>query len=162
MRKYTQKYTIAHLIDALPDGYEYAIGDWPLHVTLADIFTIESSADYLLRDLRRQLATAHTCQSDVTGDAWFGKDKNIHVKLLQQTSALQQLHETILSILSRHGAVFNNQQHIREGFTPHSTVHKNEYLTHGETVTFDSVTLIDLFPEQNPHRRRVLGTVYFS
>ena len=41
MPKFTQKYVLVHTFKDLPDGYEYSMADWPLHVTLADVFSIQ-------------------------------------------------------------------------------------------------------------------------
>lgn len=162
MQKFTQKYVLVHTIKDLPNGYEYVMEDWPLHVTLADVFSIKGTPDDLLHELEHQLSTLTPVTSTVVGETWFGENQNVHVMLLEKTDALQQLHEEILSILDHFNVQFNDPQYTRGGFRPHSTVQKNEALALGDTVTFDSITLIDLFPDEKPYRRRILGTVYFS
>jgi 2'-5' RNA ligase len=162
MQKLTQKYVIAHLVTDLPDGYEYSMADWPLHVTLADVFAIDGDPNDLLVDLSKQLSAHSTVKSEVVGEEWFGEDRSVYVKLLNKTDELQQLHETILAVLQRHNVKFNSPEYTKEGFRPHSTVQKNGRLELNDVVMFDSVTLIDMFPDENPTRRRILGTVHFS
>lgn len=162
MQKLTQKYVIVHLIDNLPVGHEFSMSDWPLHITLADVFAIDGSPTDLLIDLETEFSSHSPIQSSVVGDEWFGEDKSVHVKLIKKTEELQQLHETILSILSNYKVRFNNPEYAHAGFKPHSTVQKNGQLDLGDTVTLDSLTLIDMFPDNNPSLRRVLGTVHFS
>lgn len=136
--------------------------DWPLHVTLADVFAIHGSSDNLLRDLEKHFGSYRPVHARVIDEAWFGENKDIQVRLLDRTDELQALHEKTLETLDRHGATFNNPEYMREGFKPHSTVQKDDQLHIGDTVTFDSITLIDLFPNENPYRRRILGTVRFA
>ena len=162
MQKFTQKYTIVHLLNDLPVGYEYSMADWPLHVTLADVFAIDGDPNDLLVDLKEQLSTHSTVKSEVVGEEWFGEDRSVHVKLLNKTVELQQLHETILAILQSYNVKFNSPEYTREGFRPHSTVQKNGQLELSDVVTFDSITLIDMFPNEDPAQRRILGTVHFS
>lgn len=162
MEKLTQKYTIVHLINDLPDGYKYSMFNWPLHVTLADVFSIERDPADLLVELDKMLSSNLPIQSKVMGEEWFGEDKSVHVLLLNKTEELQKLHDSILRVLERYGVKFNSPQYTKEGFKPHSTVQKNEQLQLHESVTFDSVTLIDMFPEEDPLQRRVLGTIHFQ
>lgn len=162
MQKLTQKYVIVHLVDNLPVGYKFPMSDWPLHITLADVFAIEGDSAELIIDLETEFSSHPPIQSSVVGDEWFGEDKSVHVKLIKKTEELQQLHETILSVLSNYKATFNNPEYTHAGFKPHSTVQKNGQLDLGDTVTLDSLTLIDMFPDSNPHRRQVIGTVQFQ
>jgi len=162
MQKLTQKYTIVHLLNDLPVGYEYSMANWPLHVTLADVFAIGGDLNDLLADLKEQLSARSTVKSEVVGEEWFGEDGSVHVKLLDKTAELQQLHETILAVLERYNVKFNSPEYTKEGFRPHSTVQEDGQLELNDIVTFDSITLIDMFPNEDPAQRRILGTVHFS
>lgn len=162
MQELTQKYAIVHLIDNLPVGYEFSMSDWPLHITLADVFAIEGSSAELIIDLETEFSSHPPIQSSVVGDEWFGENKSVHVKLIKKSEELQQLHEAILSVLSDYKVKFNSPEYTHAGFKPHSTVQKNSQLDLGDTITLDSLTLIDMFPDNNPSHRRVLGTVHFS
>jgi hypothetical protein len=39
---------------------------------------------------------------------------------------------------------------------------KSGQLQIDDIVTFDSITLVDMFPDENPCQRRILGTVHFA
>lgn len=161
MPKFTQKYVLAHTFKDLPDGYEYSMADWPLHVTLADVFSIEGGYMDLIRELRERFTGTRPIKAKVIGDEWFGHDKDVHVRLIDKTVALRELHEKILDALSIHSAVFNHPEYTKEGFRPHSTLQKSEQLESDDYVDIDSITLIDMYPDGNPYRRRVLGTIRF-
>ena len=162
MQQFTQKYTIVHLNDDMPLGHEYSMENWPSHVTLADVFSIDGDADSLLQDLSKKFTSTKPFDAKVVGDEWFGESKNIHVNIIDKTNELSTLHDEVLNALQNYDVKFNSPEYNHTGFKPHSTVQKDHQLNLGSVVTFDSLTLIDMFPDENPYRRKVLGTVYFS
>lgn len=162
MQKFTQKYTLVHTINSLSDGYEFSMNDWPLHVTLADVFAIQGNPNDLLDILTREFSSYPIVESQVIGEDWFGKENNVHVMLINKSNELQSLHEAIIDVLENFHVTFNTPQFTHEGFTPHSTVKSNERLHEDDQVNINTVTLIDMFPDENPFRRRVLGTIHFS
>lgn len=159
MAKFTQKYTIVHTIAPLADSYEYSAADWPPHVTLADIFAIDGNPMDLLRDLGEGLAHKPVLKARVVGDKWFGENTDVHVKLLARSTETQKLHESILDILARYNVRYNSPEYTGAGFILHSAVQKSSELHDSDTVVFDSLTLIDMFPNEDAYRRQVLGTV---
>lgn len=162
MQTFTQKYALIHSLQPLDDGYEYSMENWPLHVTLADVFAIEGDPADLLTDLKRDFDSSDVVSAVVTGDQWFGDDGEVHVKILDKTSGLDRMHDKVLKCLGNYDVVFNQPAYTREGFVAHSTVQKDASLQDGDLVVFDSLTLIDLFPNEDAYRRRVVGTVYFG
>ncbi|HUO61948.1 MAG TPA: hypothetical protein VMT96_00665 [Candidatus Bathyarchaeia archaeon] len=87
-----QKYTLVHLIDDFPDGYEYAKSNWPLHITLADVFAIQGRPDELLGDLRANLASIQPSKTEVVDEAWFGKHHDTHVRLPKKLTQRRRRH----------------------------------------------------------------------
>lgn len=162
MPSFTQKYTIVQLIEDLPDGYEYSMKDWPLHVTLADVFAIDGVWTDLLKDLERRFKSQATFFSDLVANDLFGEYRSIKVKLLRKTDELQKLHDNIIRVLERHDVAFNSPQYTKAGFKPHLTEQSNGSLHIGDIVELRSITLIDMFPNEDPYRRKVLGTIRFS
>lgn len=162
MQGFTQKYTFVHLLNELPNGYEYSMKDWPLHVTLADVFAIEGNSRDILESLEKKLGSSQPVQSKVIGEKWFGEDRSVHVKLIDNTDELQKLHESIIEALANYGVAFNSPQYVQKGFVPHSTVQSDTQLEINDIVTFDSITLIDMFPDNDPYRRRILGTILLT
>lgn len=162
MAEFTQKYTIVHLLKDLPSGHEYSMKDWPLHVTLADVFAINGKWSDLFDDLGRSLNQETTFFSKVIVNDLFGENRSVRVKLLENTKELQNLHEKIVDVLERHGVEFNSPQYTRAGFKPHSTDQIEGSVQIGDVVEFGSITLIDMFPNENPYQRRILGTIRFA
>src|SRR3954470_2674366 len=104
MKQFSQKYVLAHIIKDLPDGFEYSMKQWPLHVTLADVFAIKGDVNDLIHSLKVRLASIEPPRVTVKGDEWFGADKSVHVRLLDKTEAIQILHEIILEVLNEYHA----------------------------------------------------------
>lgn len=146
------------MVEDLPDNYEYSMNYWPLHVTLADVFSIVGDRNDLIYSLREYLKGEYPIEVRVIGDEWFGDDKSVHVKLIDKTESLQQLHEGILDILSGYNAVFNHPEYTKKGFRSHSTVQKRDQLKTGDLLNIDSITLVDMYPNANPYKRRVIAT----
>ena len=161
-RTFSQKYCLVQLIAPLPDGAEFSMQDWPLHVTMADVFKIDASPEEVLGGLGAALATVSPFVVTVTGEDWFGPDRSVHVRLLDKTRELERLHEICVATLEPFGVVFNAPQYMRDGFKPHSTVRADESLAVGESVWFSQLTLIDMFPDADPAKRRIVGNVAFG
>jgi hypothetical protein len=150
---YSQKYTLVHFISPATDGVEFHMSDWPLHITLADVFAIDrSNLDTALADFLAQTAPVKTT---ALSNSTLGAASVI---LLDKSPTLLQLHADIVSLLGAHGVVFNNPEFTRDGFIPHSTIQKSSQLQVNDEVTIDSVSLIDMFPDNDWEQRRVLAT----
>lgn len=162
VQKFTQKYTIVHLMNSLPVGYEFSMSEWPAHITLADVFAIDGNSTGLLESLREMLSTVGPVQTKVIGEDWFGGDKTVHVMLLDKTTEFQRLHDEIVDELEDFGVKFNNPEFTGDGFKPHSTVQKDGKLEIGTNLTIDSITLIDMFPNDDFKKRKVIGTIKFD
>lgn len=158
-QQFTQKYVLVQLIAPLPDGFEFSMSDWPLHVTLADVFKIDGAPNAMLARLKSELASLSSFTVAADGDDWFGPDRSVRVRLINKTADLQRLHDACVDVLESFGGVFNSPQYMRGGFRPHSTVHGDYAVASGDTVHFHAVTLIDMFPAGDHTRRKILATV---
>lgn len=122
MQQFTQKYTIAQLLEDTPEGSTYSYQDWPLHVTIADVFAIDWSVTMLIEELYRLLATYKPVSAIAADDAYFGAEKDIQVVLLDTSNEVIALHYNIVALLEHGNVRFNNPQFTRSGFVAHSTV----------------------------------------
>lgn len=162
VQKFTQKYTIGHFMDGLPEVYEYSMEDWPPHITLADVFSVDGDSSNLIENLREKLSTVKPVQTKIICEDWFGDHKSIHVRLLDKTTDFQRLHDEIVDVLKNLGCKFNNPEFTEDGFKPHLTVQKDGKLEIGDNLTIDTITLIDMFPNDDFKKRKVLGTIKFD
>jgi 2'-5' RNA ligase len=156
---FTQKYVIAQLLRPVPEGVEYAWTDWPLHVTIADVFAVGWDVSTMIDKLEQLLGQAGGFTATAGGDRLFGAEHQIRVTLIDKNERLDGLHATVVSLLEQGGVVFNNPEFVREGFLPHATVQPKDRLSIGDTVKFDALTLIDMFPGEDPYKRKILKTI---
>jgi len=151
---YSQKYCLVSLIKPLAIGTEFDMTDWPLHVTLANVVEIERAKTDIDRKLKELFAVQPVVTTIAGEDASFGTTR---VVLLEPNDGLISLHNRLIDLLEANGAVFNSPEYMRAGFVPHCTVQKSGRLHEGDRVTIDKITLVDMFPDQNWQRRKVLN-----
>jgi hypothetical protein len=156
---YSQKYTLVHFFTPLQDGSEFHMTDWPLHTTLADVFAIDRHETNIDAKLSALASRADVVNVVATDESALGVTP---VVLLEKTSSLQQLHDSIVSLLEQSGAVFNNPEFTRDGFLPHSTIQSSGRLQIGDEIRIDSISLIDMFPNNDWQQRKVLATFNFK
>lgn len=158
-QQFTQKYTIIQLFDDVDEGYEYSSDNWPLHSTVVDTFAIDWSVDEMASQLSEALKSHGQAISTAEDDRFFGDNGQVQVVLLDRTESLVGLHLDVLSVLEKGGLVLNDPQFAREGFFPHATVQKHARLNKGDEVKFVALSIIDMFPDEDPYRRKVLKTI---
>lgn len=161
MQKFTQKYTIITLLETMPEGTEYDWRDWPLHVTLADIFAVDWQANTLGEKLEDLLKGQEPFTAEAKDDIFFGPQQDVRVTVIQKTESLITLHYALVRLLKTGNVTFNNPQFVEKGFVPHCTVQKHSRLHKGDVVHFREASIIDMFPHSDPYRRKLLKTIQF-
>ena len=79
--------------------------------------------------------------------------------LLKKTDSLVELHYDVIALLEQGGWKPNDPQFAKEGFLPHSTIQEYDRINKGDEVTFNALTIIDMFPDEDPYQRRVIKTI---
>ncbi len=129
--------------------------DWPLHVTLADVFAVDRNATGIDAKLEEMLLSRSSVTVKVLREADLG---TTGVVLVEKSNRIIKLHKSIIDLLQANGAMFNSPEFTRGGFLPHSTVQNSGRLYMGDRLNIDSVTLIDMFPNEDWRQRKVLNT----
>jgi hypothetical protein len=159
MQQFTQKYTIIQLFEDVPEGTEFSWSNWPLHSTIADVFAIDWDVPTMTEQLTQLLGSRTQATSVATEDVFFGPEKQTQVVLLKKTDDLVKLHYDVTELLEQGGLKLNDPQFAQEGFLPHSTVQQHARLNKGDAVTFNALSIIDMFPNKDPYQRKVLKTI---
>ncbi len=159
MQKFTQKYTIVQFFDDIDEGYEYSSDSWPLHSTIVDTFAIDWSVDEMASRLKDALKNHATADSVAEDDRFFGDQGQVQVVLLNRSNSLVELHQDVLTALEDGGLKLNDPQFARDGFLPHATVQKHARLNRGDRVQFTALSIVDMFPDEDPYKRKVLRTI---
>ena len=159
MQKFTQKYTIVQFFDDIDEGYEYSSDSWPLHSTIVDTFAIDWSVDEMASRLKDTLKNHATADSVAEDDRFFGDQGQVQVVLLNRSDSLVELHQDVLTALEDGELKLNDPQFARDGFLPHATVQKHARLKMGDRVQFTALSIVDMFPDEDPYKRKVLRTI---
>ena len=159
MQKFTQKYTIVQFFEDIDEGYEYPSDSWPLHSTIVDTFAINWSVDEMASRLEETLKNHALVDSEAEGDRFFGEDGQIQVVLLNRSNSLVELHQDALTTLEEGGLKLNDPQFARDGFLPHATIQKHARLNRGDKVQFTALSIVDMFPDEDPYKRKVIKTI---
>jgi 2'-5' RNA ligase len=159
MPQFTQKYAVIQLFEDVPEGTQFSSNNWPLHSTIVDTFAIDWDVQTMIKRLEELLASRRQAKTVAEDDEFFGPERQTQVVLLQKTDSLVKLHYDIIDMLEEGGLKLNDPQFAREGFLPHSTVQRHARLNKGDEVVFNALTIIDMFPGDDPYQRRILKTI---
>jgi hypothetical protein len=151
--RHTQKYCLVSFIHPVLPDTEFSMEDWPLHVTLGDVFAINLQQTGIESKLTKLLSEQPTIKTVAHQEATLGTTK---VVVLEKSDELSILHLHLIDLLEKNGAKFNTPEFTREGFIPHSTLQKSERLYDGDELTISNVALVDMFPEDNWQQRKVI------
>jgi len=150
---YSQKYCLVSFIQPVAIGTEFNMADWPLHVTLADVFAINSPQTYIEYELAKLLSGQPSVNAFAMEEAILG---TTNVVLLNKTEDLINLHMILVNLLEKNHAVFNSPEFTREGFLPHCAVQIAERILTGDKVNIETIALVDMFPDGIWQQRKVI------
>lgn len=156
---YLQKYTLVQFLEAVEGAAEFSMAQWPLHITMADVFAIDLKNVRLNERLAGLLAAMQPFTVTVGELADLGPPASpTRVRLIDPSNELRALHETLINFLEGHEAVFNTPEYTRKGFLPHVTVQGAAHLPFGTLVSIHCLSLVDMFPGGDHTRREVLAS----
>lgn len=152
---YSQKYCLVHFIRSPQNGAEFHMANWPLHITLADVFAIDLEQSGVVIKLETLCNGLPSIVVTAESESALGETP---VVLFSESHDLLQLHTEVVSLLEANSAIFNNPGFTKSGFIGHSTIQSKHRLSVGENITIDSLSLIDMFPNGDWRQRKVLAT----
>lgn len=155
-----QKYVLVKFLESMSEGEEFiANNNWPLHITLVANFAVPFDAQNLLMILTEQLKEQKAIPIIAGKDEFFGQHKDIQVTTMKMTPGLLSLHEALVALLKSHGAEFDEPKYMNKGYRAHATIQTGARLNENDNVLLDEVTIVDMFPDNDITKRRVLQTV---
>lgn len=159
MGKFTQKWAVISLLEDADEGSEFYYTDFPLHVTLAGVFSVNKDGRQLTDELRQLVKSVRSVEIEAEEKAMFGPSQDITVMKIKKTPDLTNLYSAVYGWLENSGATYNLPEYQGEGYVPHATVQKNGSLELGEKRLLKSISLIDLFPNNDGHQRKIFKTI---
>jgi 2'-5' RNA ligase len=158
----TQRYVIIKLMEKLQDGDEFLPENYPLHITIVPSFQLERMDDTLLGKIKQLCNNLKTFSLTAGEDEFFGPNKEVHVTTMIMNDELEELHTSLVSILSDADAIFDEPQYMLENYRAHATIQQAKRLNIGDTVMVSEITIIDKLPNGNPRKRKLLKTIHLS
>ncbi|MBI4033862.1 2'-5' RNA ligase family protein [Candidatus Saccharibacteria bacterium] len=163
MKKYSQKWTIVTFLEPVKDSYEFNWRNWPLHITLADTFSINWEKNDCMTKLEKLLAIQKPIKVSAKNIQLFGEpNKKHYVVVLERNTELVSLHNDIIALLKNSGAIFNEPQFIKEGFIPHIAIKDRKNYSQLDLICVSESTIVDMFPNGDGEQRKILKTVKFA
>ena len=150
-------YWIGQFIDEQPQGEIFDKTEWPLHVTIAGIFTVR--ATLLDAQLQENLPNIKPFDAEMVGSDLFGSGDNlVPVHLIRPSSKLIDLYSLVVDSLEVAGAKFNQPTFLRDRFNPHITKHALfGTIAQGDIINFHRPTLVDQAPDGDKSKRRIVA-----
>lgn len=157
MTGFSQKYTIICLLEDRVTGSTYDYTAWPLHITIADTFAIDWQVGQILNALKSIAAKTKKFTAKAAHDEYFGANHDIGVTIITPDEQLTRLHYDIVKALKPGGLIFNDPQYNEAGYRAHAKIQPHARINEGDSVDISKIALIDMFPEKDPYKRKVLG-----
>lgn len=154
--KYSQKWAVASFFNGLEEGFTFHRFETPLHVTLAGVFELNRSGGEILKIIEESIRNLSDFEVQAGEVEKWGELK---VNRIGHSEELEVLYRTIQQELLDNGAVFNEPQYLLEGFKTHSTHQRAGRLRVGDNIRINSVSLVDMFPDGDWQKRRIIGTL---
>jgi 2'-5' RNA ligase len=153
MKELSQKYCVVAFFEDIDVGFEFDQKNWPAHITLMGPFAF-SNAQKLIDIIR---AIDYKKLSVSTGDkGYLGEAANPVAVRLVNNSNLTELHEKITYSLQKNYAIFNTPEHILDGYIGHITLKNSQDIPKGKIFSVYYVSLIDMFPDGDATKRKVI------
>jgi 2'-5' RNA ligase len=156
----SQKYVIAHFIKPVEPKYNFSCKEWPLHVTLLPNFVVSNSLDELTKNLNDISYSIRPFSIQVGDDENFGPNGEVLVSLIKPDANILSLHSKLITITKSYE--FDTPQYIGKGYRPHATKQLNNELVNDKNYLVESMTLVDMFPNNDIERREVIKNFYFK
>lgn len=152
------RFAIVAFLDDVALETEFDAGELPLHVTLlgpseteADLGQVEAAVD---------AALAQFAPFEVEGgdEELFGPRRDVEVTLVEHDGDLAAAHLELLAQLRQlDGVRVANPEYVGRGYRPHVTATADERIERGERFELDAIAILDLAPDGDRARRRVVA-----
>ena len=137
-------------------GERYAVRNWPLHITVAPVFSTDASTP-MLASRMGEVASAHAVIDVVVGgNELFGPRHDTPAALVD-SPAIRVLHDALLDALAPLGASFDSPHYAGEGFRPHITTTTRGAAEESVRLRLTQLALVDMEPGPGPGRPQVVA-----
>ena len=152
------RFAVVAFLDDVALDAEFGAGELPLHVTLLGPCETEADLGQLEAALDAAFAQFAPFEAEGGDDELFGPRQDVEVTLVEDDGDLQAAHLQLLAQLRQIGDVrVVSPQYVGRGFRPHVTAVDGERIDRGERFELDAVAVLDLAPDDNASRTKVVA-----
>lgn len=159
MTNFTQKWAIVSFIEPVEDGLEFHSSQFPLHITLAGVFKTELSSNEMYNQLSKIVQNQKPLKVYADKEAMFGPNNDIRVMKVNPSSDLIALYNKIHKWLISLGSVYNSPEYQGDNYSPHITYKDKTKFKQNQGVEINSLSIIDLYPKNDGHNRKITHTI---
>ena len=134
----------------------YAVRNWPLHITVAPVFSTDATAAMLAARMA-EVASAHGAIHVVVGESELFGPRHDTPASVVDSPAVRALHDALLDALAPLGASFDSPHYAGEGFRPHVTTTTRGAAEEGARLRLTQLALVDMEPGPGPGRPQVVA-----
>ncbi|WP_022880674.1 2'-5' RNA ligase family protein [Gryllotalpicola ginsengisoli] len=155
-----RSYVVVLPLAPLQAGAEFRRDAWPPHVTLIPPFETDAPPEAVLEGIRAA-AQGHEPVPAVAGPrAGFGRRGDVPVTTIEPSEELEALHVDVLGAVDRFLRPGVRLSHVGPGnYRPHVTDQHAGGLEPGASVTLAQLAVVDMRPEGDARRRRVVAAI---
>jgi len=153
---YSQKWAVASFFDEQEDDFIFKSESTPLHATLAGVFAVDAKMPEIATVVRGAIRGTRVFEIEISETEQWG---DIRVSVMQDSVHFTDLFKAVQGALLDNGAQFNEPQYLNQGFRPHVTQQKTGFLREGDKKLVKSISLVDMFPDGDGEKRRIVTTI---
>jgi hypothetical protein len=155
------RFAVCSFVERQDDGAAFAAGALPLHVTVVGRFSVAAAPDAVLGVLR-DVAEDLPCPLRLGTDGLDGSP-DVPVLVIEDAAAAHALHDRLLTELRQLGAVVDTPRAAGPDWVPSGDgAARGDELARfaaDGALTIGTLSLVELEPDGDADRRRVLATV---
>ncbi len=151
------RYVVVAPLTPMSVGDRFITREWPLHVTLVQVFTSEATAAAIGQRLAAVADGSPTITVLAGDDEDFGPSRTIPVTVMEPSRTLHALHAACVAAIDGLGPVYANPEYMGAGYRPHVTVKRQGRVSAGDVLELRQVALVDMDPGQRDGGREVLA-----
>jgi|SRR5690554_165788 len=145
-------------LSPLREGDQFAVHEWPLHVTVLPPFKTDATGTEIAEAIRSIASGLNPLRAVGAGDELFGRRHDIPVTLLVENERLTTLHHAVRAAVRPFAAEPDEPAFTGPGFRPHVTVKSHGRVHEGDRFTLSQIAVVDMAPRASAGRT-VLATI---
>lgn len=150
------RYVVVAPLTPMVVGDRFITREWPLHVTLVQVFATPATPVEIGRRLAA-VAAASPAITVVAGDEEnFGRSQSIPVTLVNSSVALDALHAACVAAIEELAPRYENPEFMGAGYRPHVTIKRQGRVLAGDVLELRQLAVVDMEPGQRDGGREVL------